>query len=571
MYPTASISGTNTTSRVQNNITSNGIFNLAIETNLNYSTTALYGTDTIALSYPSSSLPSLTHQVLGGVASNNFFLGVFGLNPATSNFSSFNDPVPSYMSNLRTQNLIPSLSYAYTAGAPYRSNGVLGSLTLGGYDASLTTANSTTFAFAPDVSRDLVVNIHAISSDTQAAPLNAPPTSWPAFIDSTVPFLYLPPSACSAFESAFSLADAYDAATNMYLVNDTLHQHLLDMSPNITFTLSNSSSNFAPSNLVNITLPYAAFDLLASAPLVKNSTRYFPLRKAQDNTQTTLGRAFLQEAYLIADYERSSFSISQRLWSDASSKSDIRTISPPTAPGNGSSNTNATSTTQKGQTTAHWKLPLAAIVALAVGGTILLTLLAGGTILFRQRKRLSQQRGAPQTQASPAPTYDEGPFKPELDASAIPRMSTLLKHYKLAHPPELPATPWSASAGGVGRAVANAGAKLGLGMGIPPPPPRNTLLVHELPAGPSIHELPASFQFPPAELPPRSPVAFASPPRVVPRSYYGREEEEVVSPIDVHRERDLLPPSPIPRSLRAERRGLKVYRKGAVGLGLERL
>jgi hypothetical protein len=68
---------------------------------------------------------------------------------------------------------------------------------------------------------------------------------------------------------------------------------------------------------VNITLPYDAFDLQLSYPYLPNTTYadpskyYFPLRQAANETQYVLGRAFLQEAYLITDYERNNFSIHQ--------------------------------------------------------------------------------------------------------------------------------------------------------------------------------------------------------------------------------------------------------------------
>ena len=62
---------------------------------------------------------------------------------------------------------------------------------------------------------------------------------------------------------------------------------------------------------MNITFPYAAFDLNITAPMVKNETRYFPLQRAPDDQSATLGRAFLQEAYIITNFETSTFSISQ--------------------------------------------------------------------------------------------------------------------------------------------------------------------------------------------------------------------------------------------------------------------
>ena len=69
---------------------------------------------------------------------------------------------------------------------------------------------------------------------------------------------------------------------------------------------------------VGIDLPYAAFDLEASWPLFNTSQRYFPIRRANSSSQYTLGRAFMQEAYLIVDYERRNFSIHQAVFSTSS-------------------------------------------------------------------------------------------------------------------------------------------------------------------------------------------------------------------------------------------------------------
>lgn len=71
------------------------------------------------------------------------------------------------MTALKNQSLIPSVSFGYTAGAPYRLKKVLGSLTLGGYDQSRFTPNNMTFSFAPDTDRNIVVGIQLIISTDQ--------------------------------------------------------------------------------------------------------------------------------------------------------------------------------------------------------------------------------------------------------------------------------------------------------------------------------------------------------------------------------------------------------------------
>jgi hypothetical protein len=61
--------------RVQNNMTSQGIFELAVETNLNFTGNALYGYDTVALSYLGSSVPSLDQPVVADIATQEFYMG----------------------------------------------------------------------------------------------------------------------------------------------------------------------------------------------------------------------------------------------------------------------------------------------------------------------------------------------------------------------------------------------------------------------------------------------------------------------------------------------------------------
>ena len=134
-----------------------------------------------------------------------------------------------------------------------------------------------------------------------------------SLIDSTIPHIWLPLSACEIFEQAFGLA--YDNSTDLYLVNSTIHSKLLALNPTVTFKLGNDLSS---EPTVTISLPYSAFDLQAQYPIYtsnssNSSVNYFPLRRAANDTQYTLGRTFLQEAYIIADYERSNFSVAQAI------------------------------------------------------------------------------------------------------------------------------------------------------------------------------------------------------------------------------------------------------------------
>lgn len=280
------------TTWLANNVTSKGIFSLGLELNLGYAgnNNGEYGYDTVALGWQGSGGPSLDQQIVAGIATKQFYLGIFGLNPRPSNFSSFNNPIPSYMSNLRKQSLIPSISWGYTAGNQYRLNKVLGSLTLGGYDASRFIPNNVSFAFNEIDNRDLTVVVKQVTMQAENVSQDLLSKSIAAFVDSTVPYIYLPLDVCEKFEAAFGLA--WNAKVQAYLVNDTLNNRLKAQNPSVTFTLGTLTTT----NTVNISLPYAAFDLVADYPLMPNKTRYFPLMRATNDSRYTLGRTFLQEA-----------------------------------------------------------------------------------------------------------------------------------------------------------------------------------------------------------------------------------------------------------------------------------
>ena len=274
----------------QNNGTTNGTFALDLEKNLGYAGNGEFGYDTVTLGWQGSGGPSLDQQIVAGIATKDFYLGFFGLDPRPSNFTDFDIPVASYMSTLKQRSRIPSLSWSYTAGNQYRLNKVLGSLVLGGFDSSRFVSNDVSFAFNQMDDRSLLVDIENIIIATSSASTSILTSKIPASIDSTVPYLYLPLNICEGFESAFGIQ--WDENVQAYLVNDTLHSKLQAQNATVTFSLGNSSTGQG----VDISLPYAAFDLNADYPLVINSSRYFPLMRASNENQYTLGRTFLQEA-----------------------------------------------------------------------------------------------------------------------------------------------------------------------------------------------------------------------------------------------------------------------------------
>ncbi|EHK44452.1 hypothetical protein TRIATDRAFT_24056, partial [Trichoderma atroviride IMI 206040] len=300
-----------------------GLFELGFENSLGFTDNGEFGYDTVGLGYLGSGGPVVNHSIIAGIAGTEFYLGVLALNPRPTNFTTQNEPQQSFMQLLKNSSAIPSLSYSYNAGAPYRLNKALGSLILGGFDTSAYQDTNSSYKFFSDQSRDLSIGIQSISTNASADNTVLQSDLISMFIDSSVAEIYLPLDACHAFEKAFGLT--YNTTLEMYLVSDSLHSKLTSENPAVTFEITTPITG---GSSFNITFPYASFDLTANPPLLKSSSRYFPLKRAANDTQYVLGRTFLQEAYLIVDYERGNFSVHPRVW-NASAESNIVTIFPP--------------------------------------------------------------------------------------------------------------------------------------------------------------------------------------------------------------------------------------------------
>lgn len=318
-----------------------GFYALGAEQNLGVTGNARYGNDTVGLGIQGSGGPVLPHQIVGSFSTDEFYLGFFGVNPASTNFTQQEQGEASYMTTLKNQDLIPSLSFGYTAGNQYRLKQVLGSLTLGGVDSGLFTPNNLSIPFASQEGRSLVVGIQSILSVDQNGTTSnlLPGGGITAVVDSTEAQIWLPVEACQAFETAFGLT--YNKTTGLYLVDDALHTQLKSQNASVTFTLGSTAIG---GETVNITLPYASFDLLLTPPAANltSSTRYFPLHRADNNTQYALGRTFLQEAYLTVDWERRNFSISECLFSETYQQTLVAIQSPSDTTNSGGSSTGKT-------------------------------------------------------------------------------------------------------------------------------------------------------------------------------------------------------------------------------------
>ncbi|KAK4187901.1 aspartic peptidase domain-containing protein [Podospora australis] len=373
-------------------INQNGV---GLEANLGYEARVQFGLDLLGIGLNG---PRLENQTVGGIAAPSpFYLGILGLNNQPLNLTTVgNSSSPALLTALKDARKIPSLSYSYTAGAKYRLKQVYGQIIFSGYDTSRFKENSVSFTMADDITRDLVVALQSISySGSNSATLLS--KSIDIMIDSTDPNIWLPEEACDEFEKAFGLQ--LDEESGLYLVNETHRNRLLDSNAEVSFRLSDVKLG---GDTVTIVLPYAAFDLEAKNPLVSETSHYFPLKRANSSTQYTLGRVFLQEAYLSVDYERKQFNVSSCVWNQGAQENIVAITSKDDPDGNGIDSDDAIPTGGSGLSTGA----IAGIVVGAVVGVALIVAAVTLCILRKRRKWISAG-------------FASAPKKPELDEGVL--------------------------------------------------------------------------------------------------------------------------------------------------------
>jgi len=188
----------------------------------------------------------------------------------------------------------------------------------------LASPNNTIVTFV----QSIIINSN---SNSQSATTDAQSNSYsfPAQIDSTLPYLWLPDEVVSNFVDIFGLK--YDNETELYTINATQRASNLNNNPTIQIIIAESATS---PNTTYIDLPYAAFDQNASWPIYDSSTSYFPIRNSPTGI-FVLGRTILQEAYLVVDYERRKWSLGAANFSAIMPPADVVPILSPNTGGSG--------------------------------------------------------------------------------------------------------------------------------------------------------------------------------------------------------------------------------------------
>ncbi|KAK1070102.1 hypothetical protein LTR33_010742 [Friedmanniomyces endolithicus] len=152
-----------------------------------------------------------------------------------------------------------------------------------------------------------------------------------------------------------------------------MHDQLKASSPSLTFAVGTLGGN-----TVNIEFPWAAFDHNLTTPLSDPPYPYFPLRQAANESKYTLGRVFLQEAYIVANWDNATLTVGQ---ATSQNGSVLPLLAPaetvPTTPG---------PSTSPAPSTQHTGLATGAIAGIVI--VIVAILAAGlGYWVFRRRRR----------------------------------------------------------------------------------------------------------------------------------------------------------------------------------------
>lgn len=400
-----------------------GLYEIGVNRKLGYTGNGISGYDTVGFGKTSTSdAQFLQKQVLTAYATPDLWIGQLGLGTQEVTFRQ-NERVNSTLLNLKNNGIIPSLSFGYTAGASYRRyldsmagfvqstdhcsgfTKVTASLTLGGYDQSRT-SETITIEMSDDEEKPLTVGLQSIIvTNSLNGTFSLLHQAILAPIDSSVSELWLPTSVCEQFATAFGLQ--YHEPSGRYALSESTRSKLRSLAPKLTFTVSDG---LVEGKTLNLDLPYASFDLEATYPIFPNATAYFPIRRAANESQFMIGRAFLQEAYLGVDFERRQFNISQTRFENPMLEADIVTVMPL------DSNSNSTIDSQAPSGTSSPHLSPGVVTGVVISA-VLGTLLIVGLFWFYWVRR-PRDKAETVAMASTEST-SRGPAKPEIMGYAV--------------------------------------------------------------------------------------------------------------------------------------------------------
>ena len=117
-------------------------------------------------------------------------------------------------------------------------------------------------------------------------------------MNSAAPYIYLPNSTCAALTK--DLPVTYSAKYGLYLWEVTNPQYIkiITAPTYLIFIFRNAGQN------ITVKVPFQLLNLTLDSPLIDKPTQYFPCTTPQDSSTYTLGRAFLQAAFIGVNWDQ---------------------------------------------------------------------------------------------------------------------------------------------------------------------------------------------------------------------------------------------------------------------------
>ena len=123
-------------------------------------------------------------------------------------------------------------------------------------------------------------------------------SSLPVTMNPGAPYMYLPNSTCEAMVK--DLPVTYNANLGLWIWNtqDPQYTKIVTSPTYLSLTFRDNTDN------LTIKVPFQLLNLTLDAPLVMTPTPYFPCQPPNNATHYSLGRAFLQAAFIGVNWER---------------------------------------------------------------------------------------------------------------------------------------------------------------------------------------------------------------------------------------------------------------------------
>lgn len=206
---------------------------------------------------------------------------------------------------LGQEKVISSASYGLHIGSA--AMGIPLSLWLGGYDRSRVLGPVSSQPYAGNTFKIDLLDI-GIGVDNGASPFNFPERqnilaqgnvsmgdATSVAIHLLAPYIHLPKSTCDAIASYLPVTFQRKYGLYTWNTKSPKYEPIVTSPSFLSFTFR--ASNINQANLT-IKVPFQLLNLTLQAPIAKTPTQYFPCRPPPDGGSYTLGRAFLQAAFV---------------------------------------------------------------------------------------------------------------------------------------------------------------------------------------------------------------------------------------------------------------------------------